>query len=263
MAINFNDALMEAKRRAALSGQKLTSREVSGITEGYATTATQQAQAAAELRQRKELTDKQLAQQSEQFQESLEENKRQFEEELAQRKYETEEQIKAAEKAEEINKARGIGGAVGGAAGTYVGATALAAFGPAGIAIGLLGGSSIGEEIGEAVGSWICTVVNKSIGLPESLMSIMRNFREYCKENHNAKFEFYMTHAPYVIDNIKKTEFDNVHSVWVKLKNEMIKPTANLFESGSKKESVDHYWQWFGTLIAHYKSELYKEYSEV
>ena len=127
MALNFVEALMQAKRRAQLQGRPISQQEVRGITEGFAQNATE-----ANLRERG------LGLQEK----GLEEQKSQFGQTLVQHKYEVELERKTAEEAKEDEKKRAIatgvgaiGGAIGGSfipgVGTLVGAAIGSAIGPA------------------------------------------------------------------------------------------------------------------------------------
>ena len=107
---SFTDLLMTAKRRAQLSGRPLTSRETSGIAEGYAATATDRLIRMKTLEERKRRTDAEL---------------------------------KAADEAKEREKRGTIGAGVGGLAG-YALAGTLGVTGP----VGFIGGMMVGEMLG-------------------------------------------------------------------------------------------------------------------
>jgi hypothetical protein len=63
MAVNFTQALVNARRRANISGRPLSQQETAGIAAGEAATSSERAARLKSLR----LQERQLAQQNEQF----------------------------------------------------------------------------------------------------------------------------------------------------------------------------------------------------
>lgn len=90
MALNFTDALMEAKRRGQLMGRPLTANETAGIAEGYADSASARLARAKSLG----LQERQISNQENQFSQTFTENQRITNEQLRRADEATSEQKK-------------------------------------------------------------------------------------------------------------------------------------------------------------------------
>jgi hypothetical protein len=77
MAVNFTQALVNARRRASISGRPLSQQETAGIAAGEAATSSERAARLKSLR----LQERQLAQQNEQFRKEQEFKEKQAEKE--------------------------------------------------------------------------------------------------------------------------------------------------------------------------------------
>lgn len=144
MYMNFTQKLMEAKRKARLSGRPISSAEVAGITAGYAATAAQR------LTQQKHL--------------------KLQEETLAQRKYETQQELRIAEKRmkQEEKQSRMTGIVGGAAAGAYIGSVVPG--------LGTAAGAVIGGVVGLFGGS--CIIISACTSPDSYEVNIAREYRD-------------------------------------------------------------------------------------
>jgi len=294
--LNFSQALMDAKRRAQLSGRPLSRQEASGIAEGYASSAAErlakaktvalqeeqtrtnllavqqqneQAAVAAKLAQEtfdakvaQDAADAKLAQET--FDAKVAQDARDFQ----QRQFETNAQMAAAEKAGKLAATgqkitAGVGGAVaGGTAGGAIGG--MISGGQAGSVAGPYG-TVIGAVVGLVAGlvgannSYLCTETNKQSGLEDASVQFLNTFKKYADKNHKGVLDFYLRVGPGITKAIEEREGEFTKQFYDNLKVSMIGPVIDMIIKGEFEEAFQLYQKTTLDLILMFTPELYKE----
>jgi hypothetical protein len=179
MAVNFTQALVNARRRASISGRPLSQQETAGIAAGEASTSSERAARLKALR----LQEQQLAQQNAQFRDKM-----RFDE-------------KQAEREERAAIASGVGGAIGVGAGYYIGAGIGSIGGPVGAIIGGTLGSAVG---GAFSNTHLCTEASHVLDkIDNRHLRAYQKLRYYAKENFPACYRFYNDRGSEIIAGIQ------------------------------------------------------------
>ena len=137
--LNITDALMDAKRRARLSGRPISKQETAGIVAGAADSASARVargKGIAIQEKRTALEETRMKQQETQFQRSQ-----------AVRGYEMQVQLDVASSAQKAETAKSTGAAIGAGLGAIAGGIIFPGF-------GALPGAAIGGILGGLLGSW-------------------------------------------------------------------------------------------------------------
>jgi hypothetical protein len=167
MAVNFTQALVNARRRASISGRPLSQQETAGIAAGEASTSSERAARLKSLR----LQERQLAQQNEQFRKEQE-----FKEKQAEKEERT---AMGSAVGTLVGAGAVVGGAVMGGWGAGVGMAALAT--PLGWGA-LAGGALLGGIFGG--NTHLCTEASHVLGkIDNRHLRAYQKLRYYAKEN--------------------------------------------------------------------------------
>jgi hypothetical protein len=215
MAVNFTQALVNARRRANISGRPLSQQETAGIAAGEAATSSERAARLKSLR----LQERQLAQQNEQFRKEQE-----FKE-------------KQARIEERTALASSVGGAVGLGAGYYIGTTVGSIGGPVGAIIGGAIGSSIGGMFGN---THLCTEASHVLDkIDNRHLRAYQKLRYYAKENLPSCYRFYNDRGSEIIAGIRDAfpEPRQYREWWEEFYDRIIAPMLDL----SPEDTVAYY----------------------
>jgi hypothetical protein len=215
MAVNFTQALVNARRRANISGRPLSQQETAGIAAGEASVSSERAARLKSLR----LQERQLAQQNEQFRKEQE-----FKE-------------KQARIEERTALASSVGGAVGLGAGYYVGTTVGSIGGPVGAIIGGAIGSSIGGMFGN---THLCTEASHVLDkIDNRHLRAYQKLRYYAKENLPSCYRFYNDRGVEIIAGIRDAfpEPRQYREWWEEFYDKIIAPMLDL----SPEDTVAYY----------------------
>jgi hypothetical protein len=215
MAVNFTQALVNARRRANISGRPLSQQETAGIAAGEAATSSERAARLKSLR----LQERQLAQQNEQFRKEQE-----FKE-------------KQARIEERTALASSVGGAVGLGAGYYIGTTVGSIGGPVGAIIGGAIGSSIGGMFGN---THLCTEASHVLDkIDNRHLRAYQKLRYYAKENLPSCYRFYNDRGVEIIAGIRDAfpEPRQYREWWEEFYDKIIAPMLDL----SPEDTVAYY----------------------
>jgi hypothetical protein len=215
MAVNFTQALVNARRRANISGRPLSQQETAGIAAGEAATSSERAARLKSLR----LQERQLAQQNEQFRKEQE-----FKE-------------KQARIEERTALASSVGGAVGVGAGYYIGAGIGSVGGPVGAIIGGAIGSSIGGMFGN---THLCTEASHVLDkIDNRHLRAYQKLRYYAKENLPSCYRFYNDRGVEIIAGIRDAfpEPRQYREWWEEFYDKIIAPMLDL----SPEDTVAYY----------------------
>jgi hypothetical protein len=215
MAVNFTQALVNARRRANISGRPLSQQETAGIAAGEASVSSERAARLKSLR----LQERQLAQQNEQFRKEQE-----FKE-------------KQARIEERTALASSVGGAVGLGAGYYIGTTVGSIGGPVGAIIGGAIGSSIGGMFGN---THLCTEASHVLDkIDNRHLRAYQKLRYYAKENLPSCYRFYNDRGVEIIAGIRDAfpEPRQYREWWEEFYDKIIAPMLDL----SPEDTVAYY----------------------
>jgi hypothetical protein len=215
MAVNFTQALVNARRRANISGRPLSQQETAGIAAGEASVSSERAARLKSLR----LQERQLAQQNEQFRREQE-----FKE-------------KQARIEERTALASSVGGAVGVGAGYYIGTTVGSIGGPVGAIIGGAIGSSIGGMFGN---THLCTEASHVLDkIDNRHLRAYQKLRYYAKENLPSCYRFYNDRGVEIIAGIRDAfpEPRQYREWWEEFYDKIIAPMLDL----SPEDTVAYY----------------------
>lgn len=250
MALTFTEALMQAKRKSHLSGRPLSKMEASGIAEGYAAKAGDQAYRLRALTQEKDISEERLLHEKDIQSKALEQQKFLQAETLAQQK-ELESQRLAQRKREQDDmrdaaESEGrMTGAIGGAiAGGSIG-------GPIGAVVGGIVGFVAG-------GSYLCNTTHKNAGLNKDILRALSRFRAYVLEHHKEPLRFYLKHGPALIKAISEQE-KNLQEFYKNLKENFVIPIVVLSDSSHQEEAYQVYTKTTSELIKKYLPDVYDE----
>jgi len=249
---NFAQILMEAKRKAQLTGRPLTQQETSGIAQGYAESSSERnVRAQTIANQEKEIAQREKLQATE-----LQAAKERQAAELAQRKSEQQAQMAAAEAADKRAEKQqtvtsvAAGAAIGGyvAAGTAVG-------GPWGAVIGAVAGYAVSR-------SHLCTATKNETGLEKDHVETLKRFRNYVNECHRGPLEFYLEVGPEITRSISEKENDQ-KAFYEALKSDLIYPVIVHTDSCHHEQAYRLYRNFVGKLILRYTPHLFKRYRTI
>ncbi len=231
MADNFTQAIMSLRRRAQLQGRPLSQRELTGISEGAASTADERASRLKSLELQKERDA---------------EAKRQYEQNM---RYQREQDDKAEDQQEKQDMWSFIG--AGFSIGSSVG-------GPVG---GVAGGAVGGLVYGMSSGSFFCTEVDHMLGLPDGSDSILRRFKAYVGRNHKEWLGLYLRSAPKAVEQIYKENYGL--TVFRDMKQKMVLPVIELVKDGMMEEAYQVYKEYAGNIIKQYAPQYGRAIEEL
>lgn len=166
---------------------------------------------------------------------------------------------------ENIGKAMGIGhsktastvggGIAGAAAGTAAGAAATSWSGPGAIIGGIIGGIG-GLFGGGGGGTWLCTAINKHVGMDEREKLDVIRLRKYALENHETMMLFYLNQGDGLVKAIAAEEGDLTEEFYARLKTNMLTPCLELVREKKLEEAYELYRDYTTELFNHYTPGL-------
>jgi hypothetical protein len=223
MAVNFTQALVNARRRASISGRPLSQQETAGIAAGEAATSSERAARLKSLR----LQERQLAQQNEQFRKEQE-----FKEKQAEKEERT---AMGSAVGTLVGAGAVVGGAVMGGWGAGVGMAALAT--PLGWGA-LAGGALLGGIFGG--NTHLCTEASHVLGkIDNRHLRAYQKLRYYAKENLPSCYRFYNDRGSEIIAGIRDAfpEPRQYREWWEEFYDKIIAPMLDL----SPEDTVAYY----------------------
>jgi hypothetical protein len=166
---------------------------------------------------------------------------------------------------ENIGKALGIshsktastvgGGIAGAAAGAAIGAALTAWSGPGAVIGGIIG--AIGGAIGGGGGgTWLCTAINKHVGMDEREKLDVIRLRKYALENHETMMLFYLNQGDGLVKAIEVEEGGLVEEFYARLKTNMLTPCLELVREKKLEEAYELYRDYTTELFNHYTPGL-------